>query len=172
MLISLRIPDELLPEIDRLAESDGRSRNAFLVRTLKGALNGMDKHDTRSAVERGGNGIGLPVLQNPQSEAQRLHPVQPVRRELVGGDGTAPRSENVGEAKPTQGISIPGVSRGFASLDTAKVELPKPASLISGEIPICGKTWWEEGENYECLMDKWHKNIKCGQRGMVRNITD
>lgn len=133
---------------------------------------GMDKHDTRTAVERGGNRGGLPVLQNAESETQRLHPMQPVRRELVGGDGTASRSEDVREAKPTQGISIPGVSRGFASLDKDKVELPKPASLVPGEIPICGKTWWEEGENYECLMDKWHKNIKCGQRGMVRNITD
>lgn len=35
----------------------------------------------------------------------------------------------------------------------------------------CGKTGWEEGEHYECLMTKGHKAIKCGQHGMVRNIT-
>jgi hypothetical protein len=38
------------------------------------------------------------------------------------------------------------------------------------EVPICGKTWWEDGEQYECLMDKGHKALKCGQRGMVRKV--
>jgi hypothetical protein len=38
------------------------------------------------------------------------------------------------------------------------------------EIPICGKTWWEEGEQYECLMDKGHKESKHGIRGMVRRL--
>jgi hypothetical protein len=46
------------------------------------------------------------------------------------------------------------------------------AQPASPEIAICGKTWWEDGENYECLMDKGHKALKCGQRGMVRNITE
>ena len=42
------------------------------------------------------------------------------------------------------------------------------------EIPICGKTWWEEGEQYECLMDSGHIEArvnKHGLRGMVRTIT-
>lgn len=38
------------------------------------------------------------------------------------------------------------------------------------EIPICGKTWWEDGEQYECLMDKGHKNPKHGMAGMVRKL--
>jgi hypothetical protein len=38
------------------------------------------------------------------------------------------------------------------------------------EVEFCGKTWWEDGEQYECLMDKGHKALKCGQRGMVRRI--
>lgn len=38
------------------------------------------------------------------------------------------------------------------------------------EIPMCMKTWWEDGEQYECLMDKGHKELKHGQRGMVRKI--
>ena len=40
------------------------------------------------------------------------------------------------------------------------------------EIPICGKTWWEEGEHYECLMDKGHRNPKHGIGGMVRRLDD
>jgi len=48
-----------------------------------------------------------------------------------------------------------------------------------GEIPICGKTWWETADNggetvqYECLMDKGHRESafgKHGLRGMVRKI--
>lgn len=39
---------------------------------------------------------------------------------------------------------------------------------LTTEIPICGKTWWEDGNHYECLMDKGHKEQKHGLRGMVR----
>lgn len=41
---------------------------------------------------------------------------------------------------------------------------------VAAEIPICGKTWWEDGEHYECLMDAGHKEAKHGFRGMVRRI--
>jgi hypothetical protein len=40
------------------------------------------------------------------------------------------------------------------------------------EVPICGFKWWEEGANFECLMDKGHKIPKHGQRGMVRRLDD
>lgn len=40
------------------------------------------------------------------------------------------------------------------------------------EIPICGEKWWEDGERYECLMDKGHKSTKHGQKGMACNITE
>jgi len=39
------------------------------------------------------------------------------------------------------------------------------------EIPICGKTWWEDGEHYECLMDTG-LHAKHGLRGMVRRLDD
>ena len=46
------------------------------------------------------------------------------------------------------------------------------------EIPICGHKWWEQGEfggentQYECLMDKGHKNPLHGRAGMVRRIEE
>jgi hypothetical protein len=40
------------------------------------------------------------------------------------------------------------------------------------ETPICGKTWWEDGTQYECLMDKGHRDQKHGLRGMVRRIDE
>lgn len=48
---------------------------------------------------------------------------------------------------------------------------PEPfKSMAISEIPICSKTWWEDGEQYECLMDKGHKEQKHGLRGMVRKL--
>jgi hypothetical protein len=57
-----------------------------------------------------------------------------------------------------------------------KVQVLEKSAGAAGatEVPICGKTWWEEGEHYECLMDKGHREAllgKHGLRGMVRNIT-
>jgi hypothetical protein len=51
----------------------------------------------------------------------------------------------------------------------------KPAPFVGipvylSEITICGKTWWEDGEHYECLMDKGHREQKHGLRGMVRRL--
>jgi hypothetical protein len=40
------------------------------------------------------------------------------------------------------------------------------------EIPICGKRWWEDGTQYECLMDKGHREQKHGLRGMVQRMED
>jgi rubredoxin len=40
------------------------------------------------------------------------------------------------------------------------------------EIPICGKRWWEDGTQYECLMDKGHREQKHGLRGMVQRLED
>lgn len=47
----------------------------------------------------------------------------------------------------------------------------KPSTAIA-EIPICGKTWWEDGNHYECLMDSAHRELKHGMRGMVRRLDD
>jgi hypothetical protein len=44
------------------------------------------------------------------------------------------------------------------------------SGLTNSEIPICSKTWWEDGEQYECLMDKGHRETKHGMRGMVRRL--
>jgi hypothetical protein len=103
-------------------------------------------------------------------------------------------SSNRGQvgSRPTVGpnfdpLNIPGVSRGFAGLAEAKEAACPECGQPSGEkhkqtcwnaipdgpiveIPICGKDWWEDGEHYECLMDKHHKNPKHGQAGMVRRL--
>lgn len=34
------------------------------------------------------------------------------------------------------------------------------------EVEFCGKTWWEDGEQYECLMDKGHPEAKVGKHGL------
>lgn len=45
-----------------------------------------------------------------------------------------------------------------------------PYDVEKAEIPICGKTWWEDGTQYECFMDKGHKEQKHGLRGMVSRL--
>jgi hypothetical protein len=41
------------------------------------------------------------------------------------------------------------------------------------EIPICGFRWWEDGEQFECLMDKGHSvPTKHGRNGMVRRVDE
>lgn len=50
------------------------------------------------------------------------------------------------------------------------VEAVRMAFPATAEIPICGKTWWEEGEQCEFLMDAGHKEQKHGMRGMVRRL--
>jgi RecJ-like exonuclease len=50
---------------------------------------------------------------------------------------------------------------------------PNEPAKYAVEIPICGKTWWEEGEHWECLMDTGHREGlvgKHGLRGMVRRL--
>jgi uncharacterized protein with PIN domain len=46
-------------------------------------------------------------------------------------------------------------------------DVPPPTAT---EIPVCGKTWWEDGEHYECLMEKGHREQKHGLRGMSRTL--
>lgn len=70
--------------------------------------------------------------------------------------------------------SIPGIYR-MADMVDGRVPPPPDVESVrttDAEIPICGIDWWEEGEHYECLMDRGHKSTKHGQHGMARNITD
>jgi hypothetical protein len=47
------------------------------------------------------------------------------------------------------------------------------ASIPRTEIPICSFRWWEDGEQYECLMDAGHSiPLKHGRNGMVRRVDE
>jgi len=82
MLISLRIPDELLAEIDAEAMADDRSRNSVLIRRLRGDLHGLVRDDARGKNQSNGDGATLPVLRKAASSKIDLHSVQPVREKL------------------------------------------------------------------------------------------
>jgi hypothetical protein len=51
-----------------------------------------------------------------------------------------------------------------------RASYPLALAEAIAEIPICGFKWWEDGEQYECLMDRGHKIPKHGQRGMVQRV--
>jgi len=55
---------------------------------------------------------------------------------------------------------------------TIAPELTEAGRAMATEIPICGKRWWEDGTQYECLMDKGHREQKHGLRGMVQRMED
>lgn len=90
---------------------------------------------------------------------------------ILDGIGSAPvASENLAAApKPDMQAlrdicagNLPKGSIGFAVHDS----LNHPPIM---EVAICGKTWWEDGEHYECLMDAGI-HAKHGLRGMVRRL--
>lgn len=95
---------------------------------------------------------------------------------LVAGSSPAPRSKPNMEALRAicarKGVGDERTLGNNGDDNCSGLGGDMPSILPMAEVPICGKTWWEDGENYECLMDKSHKTPKCGQRGMARNITE
>lgn len=57
-----------------------------------------------------------------------------------------------------------------ASIDLIKKQGSEPIQHVVAEVPMCRFSWWEDGEQYECLMDKGHKSVKHGQAGMVQRV--
>lgn len=74
-------------------------------------------------------------------------------------------SNPVTHTKPTR--------QALREICAGKLASDLPTSLMSiGDIIICGKRWWEDGTQYECLMDKGHRDHKHGLRGMVQRLED
>jgi hypothetical protein len=88
----------------------------------------------------------MPTLQQHDAGHQ-LNPDMQALRDICAGKGLAPMYEQQSDDY-----------------------LLRTANLA--EVPICGKTWWEDGEHYECLMDRGHRNPKHGIGGMVRRLDD
>ena len=108
---------------------------------------------------RGGGLVNCP----PAKERLKGATLVPATHGQVGGDERLPPDMQV--LREICAGKLPG-------------DMPKGATgykLSLGDEPIvevefCGKTWWEDGEQYECLMDKGHKELKHGMRGMVRKL--
>jgi hypothetical protein len=98
-----------------------------------------------------------------------------MRLDRIDCPGSNPGSEGIslGQLKPNI-RTLHDIFAGKKPLPPAQVGnlgvVPLSAFPSRVEIPICGKTWWEDGEQYECLMDKGHKEQKHGMRGMVRRL--
>lgn len=68
--------------------------------------------------------------------------------------------------------SIPGLKTGASLKEEPLVPLHTASPVTADEVPMCLFAWWEDGEQYECLMDKGHRSTKHGQRGMVRHVVE
>jgi hypothetical protein len=92
MLISLRIPNDLLAEVDAEARAEDRSRNSVLIRRIRGGSHGNVEglkgtarrvgSDEGSDHQREGDRASLPVLRGTEGDKKLVHSVQSVRHEL------------------------------------------------------------------------------------------
>lgn len=97
--ITIRIPKELLSEIDVEAARLDRSR-AWVV---LGRLNGNRNDDIRAAgrgetisPKRSGNRTAMPKVWKSESDEKLLHPMQPLRPELGERNECVPASSHEG----------------------------------------------------------------------------
>ena len=82
------------------------------------------------------------------------------------------------EAAPSAANFAEPPERPPANFATAHTQVFFDSPIVEGNVStwtrhICGKTWWEECEHYECLMDAGHREGlvgKHGLRGMVRKL--
>lgn len=94
--ITLRLPAELVEEIDQQAKRESRSRSQMIVLRLGGNHGDVKGHERaarrtdgdEAKDQHGSRNRGtVPVLRDTKSHANDVHPVQPVRDELVQGSG-------------------------------------------------------------------------------------
>lgn len=85
--ISIRLPRDLISQIDVEMLADSRSRSKVIELRLRRSYgsDGMVQTDTGTENQRSGGRTRLPVLRQPKSDAKLVHPVQPLRDQLVGG---------------------------------------------------------------------------------------
>lgn len=166
VMCAARLPETLIKRIDSAAASGGVSRAQFIAEACRMRLDGdvADRAPVRGS----------------QSTAAVLSP------ELAVAGSSPAVSTKPGMASSRDGLEC--VQCG--ELDGKhKTDCPALREICAGKIgsktmafsdipiivagegnirPICGKTWWEDGEHYECMMDKGHREQKHGLRGMVR----
>jgi hypothetical protein len=104
----------------------------------------------------------------------------------LGSDGSSPSSATISaNSSKAEQLTHNGQDVGSTPASRTKLDMQALRDICAGgvqvqeksaggagaiEIPICGKTWWEDGEHYECLMDAGHREQKHGLRGMVRRL--
>lgn len=150
MICPIRIPDVLQNRIDKAAGKRGRSK--WILEACRMRLDGSMDRGSSDGLERRNVDMG-----------------DCVARPEVGGSNPSPVS-----TKPDMEalLAICAGERLMPPVQTGNLGVV-PHSAFPGreEVPICGKTWWEDGEHYECLMDKGHRESKHGMRGMVRVLS-
>lgn len=119
----------------------------------------------RSAGERCGNRECRSTKWNAVAERLIAGAINPtIRGEGSNPSGVPPKPDMQGlrdicAGQVTQVSASSAAAHPYKGIDRGSID-----------IGICGKTWWEDGEQYECLMDKGHKELKHGMRGMFRSV--
>lgn len=150
MLCPIRIPDVLQNRIDKVAGKRGRSK--WILDACRMRLDGGRSSAVEDVLGTHQNKAGETTTVAGSNPAPTTKPDMDALRAICAGDIPAT-------------VGVEAIS-GHTTRDRIVANLHRVAS----EIPICGHTWWENGEQWGCLMDSGHKESKHGMRGMVRKL--
>jgi len=120
-LISIRIPNDLLAEVQLLAERERRSRAQIILMRLSdgllrsGEAGGVSDRVQKAVGDGGGYGTSVSVVPKAKGEAKRLHSLQPMRDELAGR-----RASFEGLPEPKPGGGKIGCPHGCYSIEVCR----------------------------------------------------
>jgi hypothetical protein len=156
-LVAIRIPDDLAERLAARCNIRKHSKTDVLLESIERGWdnNGNSQDVPQVAV------CGL-VVKEPERVDDRARSVQ----ELGSAPGTNPHSM---AAKP-MAVSMNDLRSICAGNIPQRERDTGPVD--EHETAICAIDWWEDGEHYQCLMDKGHKSTKHGQHGAVRKLDD
>jgi len=149
MICTIRIPDVLQARIDSAAGDESRSK--WILEACR---------------------MRLDVESSKRPEPEPVTGRKAQKDTSYGaGDASAASVTAKGDSQPRPTMDS------LRAICAGKIEAKPPSGTPSDptEVPICGKTWWEDGEQYECLMDAGHReglSGKHGLRGMVQRLED
>jgi hypothetical protein len=153
MICTIRIPDVLQARIDNAAGGDGRSK--WILDACRMRLDGGRSSAVEDVLGTHQRKAGETTAVEGSNPSPTIKPDMQALREICAGK--IPCKHGDPHCPCPDG-------------DPCHYEATETTPAM--EIPICGKTWWEDGTQYECLMDKGHRDHKHGLRGMVRRLED
>ena len=167
VMCAARLPELLVKRIDAAAKSGGVSRAQFIAEACRMRLDGSQHGYSSASASQGADSANTNKVLVVDGVFSSGNSENESNSEARRGDvQEVPRNESHKHQIDMQTLREICAGKGVTEGAATVAYLDKSAH----ETPICGKTWWENGEQYECLMDKGHREQKHGLRGAVRRL--